>query len=102
MKRLISTSIVLLALLSACTSPKTSAPTTEVAASTAATEPVIVRLVSRDKSITISAGPGHALYSVTDAAGKTVVSKATLDNLKTAHPDLYQHVAPGVTAYAGL
>jgi hypothetical protein len=102
MRRLISISIVLLAFLSACSAHKPSAPTAEMAASTAAAEPVIVRLVSRDRSITIFAGPGHTLYSATDAAGKTVVSKATLDQLKTAHPELYQRVAPGVTAYAGL
>jgi hypothetical protein len=104
MNRPISISIVLLALLGACSSPK--APTPQVASSPAVApapvEPVIVRLVGRDKTITISAGPGHTLYSAIDAAGKTIVSKATLDELKISHPDLYQRVSPGVTAYAGL
>jgi len=106
MKRLPSIATVLLASLAACSSHKApSAPTTEVAslpAVAAPVEPVIVRLVGRDKTITISAGPGHSLYSATDAAGKTIVSKATLDELKTSHPDIYQRVSPGVTAFAGL
>jgi hypothetical protein len=104
MKRLISISIVLLALVFTGSLHRVrAASATQVASSPAfPVEPMIVRLVSRDKSITIFAGPGHSLYSATDAAGKTIVSKATLDELKTSHPDLYQRVAPGVTAYAGL
>jgi hypothetical protein len=106
MKRIASISIVLLTSLSACSSHKApAAPTTSVASAPAApvpVEPVIVRLVSRDKTITISAGPGHSLYSATDAAGKTIVSNSTLDELKTTYPDIYQRVSPGVTAYAGL
>lgn len=110
MNRPISLATLLLASLTLCSlngccTQKPAPATTQVAASApvaAPAEPVIVRLVSRDKTITISAGPGHTLYSATDAAGKTIVSKATLDDLKVSHPDLYQRVSPGVTAYAGL
>jgi hypothetical protein len=104
MKRLISISIVLLASMLTCSVHVVrSASAVQAATSpTPAVEPMIVRLVSRNNSITIFAGPGHSLYSATDAAGKTIVSKATLDELKISHPELYQRVAPGVTAYAGL
>ena len=109
MKRFASISIVLLASLAICSSRKApvaraaavaSAPA--AAAAPAPVPPVIVRLVSRDKTITISAGAGHSVYSAADAQGKTIVSNATLDELKASHPDIYQRVSPDVTAYAGL
>jgi hypothetical protein len=107
MKRIASTAIVLLASIAIYSAHKAPTAHAAVAASPApiapaAAEPVIVRLVSRDKTITISAGPGHSLYSATDAQGKTIVSNATLDELKASHPDIYQRVSPGVTAFAGL
>ena len=103
MKRIASIAVVLLA--SITVGPSRNPPTAQAtitASSPTAVEPVIVRLVGRDQTITISAGPGHSLYSATDAAGKTIVSNATLDELKTRHPDIYQRVSPGVTAFAGL
>ena len=101
MKRAAILLFTLLLSASVCSAHKPGA--TPVASTpTAEPEPVIVRLVSRDKTITIFAGPGHALYSATDSEGRTIVSKATLDELKTSHPKLYQRVSPDVTAYAGL
>jgi hypothetical protein len=71
-----------------------------VAAST--TEPEIVRLVSRGQTITILAGRGQSLYSVSDAWGRRVVSRATLEQLRASYPEIYRQVAPGVALYAGL
>jgi hypothetical protein len=106
MKRIASISIVLLASIAIGASHKTPVARAAAVASpapvAAPTAPVIVRLVSRDKTITISAGAGHSVYSAVDARGKTIVSNATLDELKTSHPDIYQRVSPDVTAFAGL
>ena len=107
MKRIASISIVLLASIAIGSSHKppvarAAAVTSAPAVASAPVPPVIVRLVSRDKTITISAGAGHSVYSAVDAQGKTIVSNATLDELKTSHPDIYQRVSPDVTAFAGL
>jgi hypothetical protein len=76
------------------------APT--IPASPVPIDPVIVRLVSRGQTITILAGPGHSLYSVSDREGREVVTGATLDDLRISHPDIYRQVAPGVALYAGI
>lgn len=65
-------------------------------------EPVIVRLASRGQIITILAGKGHPLYSVTDPSGRPIVSRASLDDLRVNYPEIYHQVAPGVALYAGL
>ncbi|HSZ55692.1 MAG TPA: hypothetical protein VK797_08535 [Tepidisphaeraceae bacterium] len=67
-----------------------------------APEPVIVRLASRGQTITILAGHGRSLYSVTDPAGRTIVSRASLEELRAGYPEIYRQVAPGVALYAGL
>lgn len=64
----------------------------------ASSPPVIVRLVSRDHTITVTAGPSGPLYSQTDAAGRVVVKPATLEQLRAQHSDLYRQVEPA-TAY---
>ena len=56
--------------------------------------PVIVRLVARKSTITATAGPHGPLYSSADESGRTVVSNATLEQLRTDHPDVYRQVEP--------
>jgi len=73
-----------------------------VAAHQPAQEPVIVRLVGRGQTITILAGEGQPLYSVSDPSGRQLVSRATLDELRIRNPEAYRQVAPGVALYAGL
>ena len=59
-----------------------------------ATYPVIVRLVARRSTITVTAGPHGSLYSCADESGRAVVSNATLEQLRTQHPDVYRQVEP--------
>lgn len=66
--------------------------------SAAAGTPLIVRLVSRNHTITVTGGPAGPLYSQTDAAGHLVVPPATLQELRAQHSDLYRQVQPA-TAY---
>jgi hypothetical protein len=50
--------------------------------------PVICRLIGREQTVTISAGPNGSVYSVQDAAGKTMLSYANRDELRRQYPAL--------------
>src|SRR5690349_2650558 len=69
---------------------------------------VIVRLVSRSNDISIVATSDGVRYSATDKAGHTLVSNATLDELRANFPALHRQLSPalcdtqGPTVYAGL
>ena len=78
------------------------APAPVIAPAPAISDRVIVRLVGRRQTVTVLAGHRQSLYSVTDASGHEVVSRATLEELRLRNPDAYRLVQPGATAYAGL
>ena len=70
---------------------------------------VIVRLVSRTHDISAISTPQGVRYSAVDKSGHVLVTNATLDDLKTQHPELYRQLAPTLckstdtpTAYAGM
>ena len=70
---------------------------------------VIVRLVSRGNDISVLATSDGVRYSATDKHGRTLVSNATLDELKRNHPALHRQLSPAIcdtnqpaTIYAGL
>src|SRR2546423_10551307 len=70
---------------------------------------VIARLVSRSNDISAIATPDGVRYSATDKHGHTLVSNATLDELKANHPALHRQLNPAIcdvkepaTVYAGL
>ena len=56
--------------------------------------PVIVRMVARNQTITVTAGPHGPLYSAATAAGRVLVSNVTLEQLRTTHPDVFRQVEP--------
>ena len=86
-----------------CAAEKRAAVPRAVAkAGQAANEPVIVKLVSRHQTITITAGHGGALYTVVDASGKTIITRATLDELRVSDSEIYRMVAPGAMVWAGM
>jgi hypothetical protein len=58
--------------------------------------PVIVRIVGRAQTVTVSAGPECALYSVRSAEGKVLVSQATLDELRARRPEIFHWIQPMV------
>jgi hypothetical protein len=64
--------------------------------------PVICRLVSRDKTVTISAGPNGSVYSVHDAAGQLLLSYSTREKLRLRHPILSHQLDSAIVADAGL
>jgi len=66
--------------------------------------PVICRLVSRNQTLTISAGPNGAVYSVSDAAGKVMLSHAGREELRQQYPFLSQQLDSGIASvdFVGL
>jgi hypothetical protein len=58
--------------------------------------PVIVRLVGRHYTVTACSGPEGVLYDAESADGKLLVARATLDELRLEHPEIYQQVLPAV------
>jgi hypothetical protein len=62
--------------------------------------PVIVRLVGRNQVLTVSGGPKGPVYSVADAQGRTMLSNATLGELRAKHPELYQQIRGTVASDA--
>lgn len=81
---------------------RAAAPWAVVKAAPTANEPVIVKLVSCHQTITITAGHGAALYTVVDASGRIIVSRATLEELRDGDPEIFQMIAPGAMVWAGM
>ena len=59
---------------------------------------VIVRLVSRHNDISAVATRDGVRYSAVDKSGQTLVTNASLDDLKQQHPDLYRQVTPAFSS----
>lgn len=62
--------------------------------------PVIVRLVGRDKEVTICAGPDGPVFSASTKAGEVLVTHVTLEELRENHPSLYRFVHPALVTDA--
>jgi hypothetical protein len=90
------TSIISLALLCVGCSqqsqrtPQASAPASE--ATVAPATPVIVRVVSRDLTITAHAGPNGPIYAVQSKDGQTLVPSQNLQDLHVNEPTLARHI----------
>jgi hypothetical protein len=55
--------------------------------------PVIVHVVSRDKTVTVSSGPKGLLYSLAlNDGGKVLVADATGPEFEKLHPDVYRSI----------
>jgi hypothetical protein len=65
-------------------------------AASQATGPLITRLVTRDLEIAISSGIRGPVYTVTDRAGKTLVTGVSLERLRADHPAIYERLAPAL------
>ena len=63
--------------------------------------PVIVHLVSRHQALTVTSSPSGPRYSARASNGTPIVANATLDELRTDHPEIYRLLHPGVAADAG-
>src|SRR3954451_23368197 len=58
--------------------------------------PVICKLVSRHETVTISAGRRGTVYSVSDAAGKTMASYESREELRARYPLLSHQLETGI------
>ena len=56
---------------------------------------VITQLVGRDQSITVSSTARGVRYSVA-VEGKTIVANATLDELRTKHPEAFRQIQSSI------
>src|SRR5438067_2423619 len=68
----------------------------QVAAAPAPDGRVIVRLVARQQEISVTSTANGVRYSAFDKRGNTLVSNATLDELKQQHPEIYRQLAPSI------
>ncbi len=64
--------------------------------------PVICRLVSRDQTVTISAGPNGSVYSVHNAAGQLLLSDASREELRQRHPVLSHQLDSAIVANVSM
>jgi hypothetical protein len=57
---------------------------------------VIVRMVGRNKTLTVGSTAHGLVYSVADASGKTLLNGATLEELRIKHSELWRQVQSGL------
>lgn len=79
--------------------PKKEVPSPKV--KTSENLPVIGHLETRDRLITIKAGPNGAVYTVRSKAGKILATDATLDQLKAQLPEVHDFLKSGVAGKSG-
>src|SRR5688500_13867256 len=58
--------------------------------------PLILRLVGRHYTVSVSSGPDGVVYSAEGTDGKLIVANASLDELRLRHPEVYQQLLPGI------
>ena len=64
--------------------------------------PVIVRLVGQRQIVTVTAGPDGPLYTAKTTDGRTLVANATLAQVRTDNPEVYQFIEPAMAADASI
>ena len=69
---------------------------------TAPQGPVIVRLVGQHQTVTVTSGPDGPLYTAQTADGRTIVANATLAQLRTENPEVYQFIEPAMAMDASV
>jgi len=62
---------------------------------------VIVKMVGRDKTLTIGSTSRGLAYTVADSSGKLLLNAGTIDDLRLHYPDLWQHLQNGVATADG-
>src|SRR5436190_511096 len=62
--------------------------------------PVIVKLVSRKQTVTVTSGPNGPLYAVTDAAGREILAPMPLNEIANRDPVLYGEIKSALASDA--
>jgi hypothetical protein len=78
--------------LSCAAAPKPRAATASVPTTQPTKYLVIVKVVSRDKTVTISSGPKGLVYSLALNDGKVLLANASGEEFAKLHPDLYRFI----------
>ncbi len=64
--------------------------------------PVILKMMQRDRIITVKSEGAKALYTVETKDGKVLAKDVKLDELKAQNPDLYKQVKDAVAGASGI
>lgn len=70
------------------------------APSVGSSNPVIVHVVSRDQTVTISSSPQGLRYSLKDADGRVHVADFTAQRFAALQPELYRQLRHYIAVYA--
>jgi hypothetical protein len=102
MKRTLLLAVLCLAGLSgaAATAVATSPTTKPSVPQHASKYPVIVHIVSRDHTVTISAGPKGPVYSMTGSDGSVMIADASGPEFAKLQPEIYQHLRNSMAVQA--
>jgi hypothetical protein len=68
----------------------------------AAQGPAIVQLRGQHQTVTVTSGPDGPLYTAQTPDGRTIVANATLAQLRTEHPEVYQFIEPAMAMDASV
>src|SRR2546422_293559 len=60
--------------------------------------PVIVRVVGRNRVLTVSSGARGVAYSVNGGDGRAMLSRGSIEELRRVDPALYRQVNSGLAA----
>jgi hypothetical protein len=60
--------------------------------------PVIVRVVGRNRVLTVSSGARGVAYSVNGGDGRAMLSRGSIEDLRQVDPALYRQVNSGLAA----
>lgn len=105
MARVTSTALVcVLVVVAGCAAhPPKPVATKSINESAAAPQgPVIVRLVGQHQTVTVTSGPDGPLYTAQTKDGRTIVANATLAELRTQNPEIYQFIEPAMAMDASI
>jgi hypothetical protein len=96
--------VCVLVVLAGCAArqPKPAAAAPVNASSATPQGPVIVRLKGQHQVVTITSGPDGPLYTAQTTEGRTIVANATLAELRTDHPEVYQFIEPAMAMDASV
>jgi hypothetical protein len=97
MKRILLAGAIAVAAGCAERSPTVSSTPAEQLKQPAPGELEIVRLVGRHQTIIVTSGPQGPLYSANAADGRMIVARATIDELRENHPEVYWAIERSVT-----
>jgi len=88
----LSAAFALSGLVGGLKAPPGTLPASAVAMKADTQHPVIVHIVSRDKTLTVKAGQHGMLYSLTSKEGKVLIADATQAKFAELQPEMFRQI----------